>query len=57
MSQVIGLFGSYELTILQESVLLVVTFVMIYLFADVCTRLNKIMLQSKWFGKIQKYFV
>lgn len=57
MSQVIGLFGSYELTILQESVLLVVTFVMIYLFADVCTRLNKIMLQSKWFGKIQKYFI
>ena len=57
MSQVIGLSGGNELTIPQEFLLLIASFVLIYLFADICTRLNKIMLDSKWFGRIQKHFI
>lgn len=53
MSQILGMFE--KLTLTQEALLLAVTFLMIYLFSDICTRLNKIMLQSKWFGRIQGF--
>lgn len=55
MGQVIGLFPKHSLTVLEETLLLAVTFLLIYLFADIATRLNQIMLHSKWFGKIQKF--
>ena len=58
MSQVIGLSGKEtHLTILQEFLYLIASFVMIYLFADICSRLNRLMLDSKWFRRIQKHFI
>lgn len=56
MSQVLNLFFSYNLVIWQELLLLVVTFLLIYLFADAATRLNKMLVTSKWFGRIQNVF-
>lgn len=57
MSQVIGLSGGSELSVGQEFAYLTASFLMIYLFADICTRLNKIMQNSKWFRFIQKPFI
>lgn len=56
MGQILGLFGQYSLTLTQELLILVATFLMIYLFADISTRLNKILVRSTWFIKIQNFF-
>ncbi len=53
MGQVIGLFGECRLSVAQEFLILFATLLLIYLFADILTRLNKIMLKSFWFTKIQ----
>ncbi len=56
MSQVIGLFSAYELTILQESLILIATFLFIYLFAEILVRLNQMLTNSRWFLKLQHIF-
>lgn len=56
MSQVLGLFTQYQLTIAQETLILAVTFVLIYIFAAVSTCLNKVLVGSKWFVTVQNYF-
>ena len=52
MGKVIGMFSQQSLTIAQEAALLIAVFMMIYLFADIATRLNRILTQSKWFTKL-----
>ena len=54
MGQVLGLFSKQSLTVFQECVILVATMLLIYLFADIATRLNQILINSRWFKKIQK---
>lgn len=55
MGQVLGLFSKQSLTVMQETAILIATLLLIYLFADISTRLNRILLGSRWFGKIQKF--
>lgn len=57
MSQVLHMFENYELTVPQEFGLLLVTFVIIYIFAGVCTHLNQEFVKSKAFRKLQKIFI
>lgn len=52
MGKVIGMFSQQSLTIAQEAALLIAVFMLIYLFADIATRLNRILTQSKWFTKL-----
>jgi peptidoglycan/LPS O-acetylase OafA/YrhL len=40
MSQILGLFNAYSLTVSMELLILLATFVVIYIFADVSTRLK-----------------
>ena len=56
MSQILDLFKAYSLTVPQEFLIMAATFVMIYLFADIVTRLNKMLTHSGWFLKIQSVF-
>ncbi len=53
MGQVLNLFSQTRLTVPQETAVLVATMLLIYLFADVLTRLNKLLTNSGWFRKIQ----
>lgn len=57
MGQVLGLFSKYKLTVLQESCILVATFLLIYLFSDISVRLNQLMLNSKWFVTLQNFIL
>lgn len=57
MGQVIGLFSQYELTIPQETAILIATFLLIYLFSDIFVRLNQIMVHSWWFTKIGHFIL
>lgn len=57
MSQVLHMFDDYELTVLHEFGLLIVTFVIIYIFAGICTYLNQSFLKTKFFLKVQRIFV
>lgn len=56
MGQVLGLFGRYNPNLRQITLILGLTFVMIYLFADIATRLNRILVNSGWFLKLQGFF-
>ncbi len=53
MGQILSLFSQYSLTVWQECMILIATMLIIYLFADIVTRLNRIMINSFWFKKIQ----
>lgn len=57
MSQVLHMFDNYELTVLHEFGLLIVTFVVIYIFAGICTYLNQAFLKTKFFQSLQKFFI
>ena len=57
IGQVLALFPQVPLTLWQEFLILGATFLLIYLFADISTRLNKIFLNSKWFLKLQSFFL
>lgn len=56
MGQVLGLFAEQNPNRFQLTLILLLTFLMIYLFADIFTRLNKILLSSKWFTTIKNFF-
>lgn len=55
MGQVLGLFGRYNPNLPQILLILVLTFIMIYIFADVLTRLNKLLVKSGWFMTLQSF--
>ena len=57
MSQVLGLFEQKGLTVAKEFLMLGVTFILIYFFSDIAVRLNAILVKSKWFLKIQSFFI
>lgn len=56
MGHVMGVFGKDAKSLPQLVLVLILTFGVIYLFADVFTRLNKILVNSWWFLKIQNLF-
>lgn len=56
MSQILSLYTSKGLTLSQEWLLLVVTFVFIYVFSEAAIHLNKAVINSKWFQKMQSFF-
>lgn len=57
MSQILNLFLARGLNLWQESALLIVTFLFIYLFSDISVRLNYILIHSRWFLKLQNFFI
>ena len=57
IGQVLHMFDNYELTVLHEFGLLIVTFVVIYIFAGICTYLNQAFLKTKFFQSLQKFFI
>ncbi len=54
MSQTLGLFLGHSLTLWQECLLLIGTFLLIYLFSDIAVRLNQMVTGSRWFLKLQE---
>ena len=56
MSEVIHTFDAYALTVKQELLVLVLVFVVIYTFATVLLVLNKALVNSKPFLKLQGFF-
>lgn len=56
MGHVLNIFESYTLNLWAELLILLATFLLIYLFSDIAARLNKALLNSKWFLRIQDFF-
>lgn len=56
MSEVIHTFDAYALTVKQELLVLILVFVVIYTFATVLFVLNKALVNSKPFLKLQEFF-
>lgn len=56
MSQVLNAFAAKHPTLPQEMLLLVLTFVLIYIFATLATYLNKQLTNTSWFQKLQRRF-
>ncbi len=57
MSQVLHMFDDYNLTVFHEFLLLLVVFLVIYIFAGICTYLNKSFLNTGFFKRIQRVFI
>lgn len=55
IGQILGMFGRYQPKLGLELVLLLVTFLFIYLFSDIAMRLNGMLLNSRWFSRIQNF--
>lgn len=55
MGQILGMFGRYFPKLWLELILLLATFFFIYLFSDIAARLNNILLNSKWFLRVQDF--
>lgn len=53
MSDILHMFDDNGLTLAQEFILLFVTFLVIYIFAGICTYLNKSFLNTRFFQKVQ----
>lgn len=56
MSEVIHTFDAYTLTVKQELLILLLVFAVIYIFATVLLTLNKALVNSKPFLKLQGFF-
>lgn len=56
MSEVIHIFDAYNMTVLQETGVLLLTFIVIYIFATVLLVLNKALMNTAPMQKIQGYF-
>lgn len=55
MGHVMNMFERYTLTLSAELALLLVTFVLVYLFSDIASRLNGALLNSRWFLSVQRF--
>ncbi len=55
IGQVVGLCGAYSLSVGQEILVLGAVFLLIYLFSDIATKLNRMLLQSKYAKKLEQF--